>query len=113
VLDDFCTGMGRGSGSVLRTGLLGLSIASTSGEAQAVVDAIPPEFREFFQGFFFAGTPDDTVQYLNSVIGCGYQYLVFFTADLFSGSRQMTDRLLADVLPTVRRDIHTEVRTQA
>jgi alkanesulfonate monooxygenase SsuD/methylene tetrahydromethanopterin reductase-like flavin-dependent oxidoreductase (luciferase family) len=103
VLDDLCTDMGRGSGSVLRTGLLGLSIASTSSEAQAVVDAIPPEFREFFRGFFFAGTPDDTVHYLNSTIGSGYQYLVFFTADLFAGSREMTDRLLADVLPRVQR----------
>jgi hypothetical protein len=98
---------------VLRTGLLGLSIASTSGEAQAVVDAIPPGFREFFRGFFFAGTPDDTVHYLNSIIGSGYQYLVFFTADQFTRSRDMTNRLLADVLPQVQRDIRTEARVNA
>ena len=107
VLDDLCTDMGRSPGSVLHTGLLGLSIASTGDEAQAVVDAIPPEFREFFRGFFFAGTPDDTAHYLNSIIDAGYQYLVFFTADLFTGSRDMTDRLLADVLPRIQRDIRT------
>ncbi len=84
VVTQLRTDIGRGSGSILRTGLLGLSIASTSTEAQAVVDAIPPEFGEFFRGFFFAGTPDDTVHYLNSIIGSGYQYLVFFTADLFT-----------------------------
>ncbi len=110
VLDDLCTDVGRASGSVLRTGLLGLSIASTSGEAQAVVDAIPPQFREFFQGFFFVGTPDDTAGYLNNIIGSGYQYLVFFMADLFTGSRGMTDRLLADVLPQVRRDVRMKAR---
>jgi alkanesulfonate monooxygenase SsuD/methylene tetrahydromethanopterin reductase-like flavin-dependent oxidoreductase (luciferase family) len=109
VLDDLCSDVGRGPGSVLRTGLLGLSIASTGDEAQAVVDAIPPEFREFFRGFFFAGTPDDTVNYLNSIIGTGYQYLVFITADLFTGSRDMTERLLADVLPAVRRDVRSAV----
>jgi alkanesulfonate monooxygenase SsuD/methylene tetrahydromethanopterin reductase-like flavin-dependent oxidoreductase (luciferase family) len=113
VLDDLCTNTGRGAGTVLRTGLLGLSIAPTSGEAQAVVDAIPPEFRDFFRGFFFAGTPDDTVNYLNSIIASGYQYLVFFTVDLFAGSRDMTDRLLADVLPHVQRDVRMAVRVKA
>lgn len=108
VLDSLCTDFGRGTGSVLRTGLLGLSIASTSGEAQAVVDAIPPNFREFFRGFFFAGTPDDIAHYLNSIIHSGYQYLVFFMADLFTGSRDMTNSLLSDVLPQVQRDIRTK-----
>lgn len=113
VLDDLCTDLGRSPSSVLRTGLLGLSIAATSDEAQAVVDAIPPEYREFFHGFFFAGTPDDTVRYLNSVIGSGYEYLVFFTADLFTGGRDMTDHLLADVLPGVGRDVRSAARSEA
>lgn len=111
VLDDLCTGFGRGPGSVLRTGFLGLSLAATSSQAEAVVDAIPPEFREFFHGFFFAGTPADVVRYLDSVIGSGYQYLVFFTADLFTGKRDMTD-LLLDVLSRVRRDIPTDARAE-
>ncbi len=113
VLDSLCADFGRSAGSVLRTGLLGLSIASTSGEAQAVVDAIPPEFHEFFRGFFFAGTPDDTVHYLNSIIRSGYQYLVFFTADLFAGNRDMTNHLLAEVLPQVQRDVRMEARVEA
>jgi alkanesulfonate monooxygenase SsuD/methylene tetrahydromethanopterin reductase-like flavin-dependent oxidoreductase (luciferase family) len=113
VLDGLCTDFGRGSGSVLRTGFFGLSIASTSDDAQAVLNAIPPEFGEFFRGFFFAGTPDDTVHYLNNIIGSGYQYLVFFTADLFAGGRDMTDRLLADVLPRLQRDVRSEARVDA
>jgi alkanesulfonate monooxygenase len=113
VLDDLCSRFGREPGSVLRTGFLGLSIASTSGEAQAAVDAIPPELREFFHGFFFAGTPDEAVHYLDSVIGSGYQYLVFFTADVFSGGREMIDLLLAEVLPRVQRDIRTDSSVKA
>ena len=113
VLDELCTTAGREPASVLRTGLLGLSIASTRDRAQAVVDAVPPEFREFFRGFFFAGTPDDTVAHLDGIIGSGYQYLVFFTVDTFIGSRDMTDRLLADVLPRVGRDVPTRVRVEA
>jgi alkanesulfonate monooxygenase SsuD/methylene tetrahydromethanopterin reductase-like flavin-dependent oxidoreductase (luciferase family) len=42
VLDNLCTSRGRPAGSVLRTGLLGLSIASTSSEAQAIVDRPSP-----------------------------------------------------------------------
>lgn len=111
VLDDLCTSRGRGTGSVLRTGLLGLSIASTSREAQAIVEAIPQEFRDFFRGFFFAGTSDDnTVNYLKNVIGPGYQYLVFLTADLFTGGQEMTNRLVADVLPQIQPLVPTGVR---
>ncbi len=37
---------------------------------------------------------------------------VFLTADLFTGSRNMTERLLADVLPGVRRDVRSAVRAE-
>ena len=112
VLDDFCADLGRSPDSVLRTGLIGLSIAATTDAAQAAVDAIPSDFRDFFRGFFFAGTPDDTARYLGRVIDSGYQYLVFLTADLLSGSREMTERLRADVLPQVqtRTRVTAEVR---
>jgi hypothetical protein len=87
---------------LLRTGFLGLSVASTTSEAHAMLDAVPHEMREFFRGFFFAGTVDDTVRYLQDLVGAGCQYLIFFTADLFAGSRKMTDQLLDEILPQVR-----------
>jgi hypothetical protein len=38
---------------------------------------------------------------------------VFFTADLFTSSRDMTDRLLTDVLPRVRRDVRRAAPVEA
>jgi alkanesulfonate monooxygenase SsuD/methylene tetrahydromethanopterin reductase-like flavin-dependent oxidoreductase (luciferase family) len=103
LLDELCAAAGRPPGSVLRTGLLGISVASTRDEAQAVVDAVPREFQAFLRGFFVAGTPDDIVRHLHGVIDSGYRYLVFFMADILSGSLAMTDRLIAEVLPQVDR----------
>jgi alkanesulfonate monooxygenase SsuD/methylene tetrahydromethanopterin reductase-like flavin-dependent oxidoreductase (luciferase family) len=103
LLDQLCTDRGRSTRSVLRTGLLGLSLASTTEKAQAVIDAIQPDFRDFLRGFYFAGTPDDAVRYLDTLIASGYQYLAPVTADLFTGSRAMTDLLVREVLPRVDR----------
>ena len=58
-------------------------------------------------------TRDDAVNYLNGIIRSGYEYLAFFTADLFTGSRDMTNHLLLDVLPQVRRDLGVAVQANA
>jgi alkanesulfonate monooxygenase SsuD/methylene tetrahydromethanopterin reductase-like flavin-dependent oxidoreductase (luciferase family) len=103
LLDHACRNAGRSRRSVLRTGFLGLSLAATTEEAQSVVDAVPADFRDFLRGFYFAGTPDETVRYLDALIASGYQYLAPVTADLFTGSRVMTDLLVREVLPRVNR----------
>jgi alkanesulfonate monooxygenase SsuD/methylene tetrahydromethanopterin reductase-like flavin-dependent oxidoreductase (luciferase family) len=99
LLDGFCATSGRTPDSVLRTGIFGLSVAPTADEALAAVEAIPADFRSFLGAFFFAGTPQDTARYLDALVDSGFRYLIFFMADLVSGSRAMTDRLVSEVLP--------------
>jgi hypothetical protein len=99
VLGEFCATSGRSPDSVFRTGLFGLSVASTVDEAQAAIDAIPLDFRNFLGGFFFAGTAEDTARYVDRILGAGFQYLIFYMADLVFGGRAMTDRLVSEVLP--------------
>jgi alkanesulfonate monooxygenase SsuD/methylene tetrahydromethanopterin reductase-like flavin-dependent oxidoreductase (luciferase family) len=111
LLDEFCVAAGRPPESVLRTGLLGISVAPTRDEAQAAVDAVPAAFQEMLRGFFVAGTSDDIVRHLDGVIDSGYRYLVFFMADILSGSRAMTDRMVAEVLPRVDRRAGTLAAT--
>jgi alkanesulfonate monooxygenase SsuD/methylene tetrahydromethanopterin reductase-like flavin-dependent oxidoreductase (luciferase family) len=101
-LDQFCASSSRAPDSVLRTGFVGLSIARTTDEARARLEQVPPEFRGFFSGLFFAGNPDDVGVYLQKMISAGYQYLVFLTVDLFAGSRVMTELLVSEVLPQLR-----------
>jgi hypothetical protein len=82
--------------------VLGLSIAPTTDEAKAGLEHIPPAFRDFFGGLFFAGNPDDVGMYLQKMITAGYQYIIFVTADVFAGSRMMTELLVSEVLPQLR-----------
>jgi alkanesulfonate monooxygenase SsuD/methylene tetrahydromethanopterin reductase-like flavin-dependent oxidoreductase (luciferase family) len=101
-LDEFCASSGREPDSVLRTGFVGLSIAPTADEAKAGLEHIPPAFRDFFGGLFFAGNPDEVGMYLQKMITAGYQYIIFVTADVFAGSRMMTELLVSEVLPQLR-----------
>lgn len=102
-LDGFCSESARAPDSVLRTGLVGVSIAPTADEARGWLGGIPEEMRAFFGGLFFAGTPDDVATHLGKLISAGYRYLVFIPIDTFAGSHTMTELLVSDVLPQVRR----------
>jgi alkanesulfonate monooxygenase SsuD/methylene tetrahydromethanopterin reductase-like flavin-dependent oxidoreductase (luciferase family) len=100
-LDEFCSARGRAPASVLRTAFVGVSIAPTSAEARSRLDQIPPEAREMFRGFFFAGDPQETVTHLQHLVDTGYRYLVFFTTDAFVFRSEMIQLLATDVVPRV------------
>lgn len=101
-LDELCGESGRAVDSVLRTGIVGVSIGRTTEEAQGWLAGIPEEMRGFFAGLFFAGTVDDVARYLEKMISAGYRYLIFLPIDLFAGSRAMTDLLVREIIPRLR-----------
>lgn len=101
-LDGFCAESDRAPESVLRTGLVGVSIAPTADEARGWLGGIPDEMRGFFGDLFFAGNPDDVATHLGKLVSAGYRYLIFVPVDTFAGSMAMTELLAAEVLPQLR-----------
>ena len=98
-LDELCSARGRDPASVLRTAFIGVSIAPTSTQAKDHLERVPPEAREMFRGFFFAGDPAETVDFLQHYVDAGYRYLIFFTTDVFVLRSEMIELLATDVIP--------------
>lgn len=101
-LDAACADGGRDPGSVLRTALVGVSVADTAEQARGALAGMPPPLRAFFGDLFCAGTPDDVAERLTAMTGAGIDYVVLIVADHFAGGHAMTERLVSDVLPRVR-----------
>lgn len=101
VLDEFCAASSR-AGAVLRTGLVGVSVAATADEARGWLGAVPEEMRAFFGNLFIAGNPDDVATHLGKLMDAGYRYLIFIPIDGFAGSWAMTELLTRAVLPQLR-----------
>lgn len=101
-LDGSCATAGRAPSSVLRTALVGVSIAGNAEAAHAVLQTVPPPLRAFFGDLFCAGTPADVAAHLQTMVTAGIDYLVFVVADHFAGSNVMTELLMSEVLPQLR-----------
>ena len=96
VLGEHCREVGRPEEAILRTGLV-LVVLGESGEAaQAKLDALPAPFMAFMGHLPIVGTPEMVTAQVLTLLGAGFQYLIFIVMD------QETLRLLGEqVLPVI------------
>jgi alkanesulfonate monooxygenase SsuD/methylene tetrahydromethanopterin reductase-like flavin-dependent oxidoreductase (luciferase family) len=92
-----CDEAGRDFNSVLRTGLINLKVSATQQQAQAKVDAMPPQFRNFFEQLVVPCTPESAVGHVQRLLDEGYQYVIFQGLD-----PETLEHLVASVLPQFR-----------
>jgi len=64
--------------------------------AQTKFAAIPPERTGFFGHLPIVGTPDETTPQVQTLVGAGFQYLIFIVWDLET-LRLLGERVLPDV----------------
>ena len=96
IVDTWCTEMGRPPQEVLRTGIAMAVLGESPEAAQTKFAAIPPERTGFFGHLPIVGTPEEIIPRVQTLVGAGFQYLIFIVWDL------ETLRLLGErVLPGV------------
>jgi len=93
-----CDEAGRDFGSVLRTGLVNLTLAKTREQAEEKVDRMPPQLRSFLDKLVTPCTPAEGVEHLRQLLDAGYQYIVFQGLD-----PETIDLLATEVLPHFRQ----------
>jgi alkanesulfonate monooxygenase SsuD/methylene tetrahydromethanopterin reductase-like flavin-dependent oxidoreductase (luciferase family) len=83
VLARHCEEVGRPTKAILRTALLTTILAESSTAAQEKLALIPAQRLAFMERLVVAGTPDDAVSRVRTLLEVGFQYVMFFlpTAD--------------------------------
>jgi len=89
-----CEEADRDFGSVLRTGLVNLTLAKTRVQAEEKVGRIPPQMRSFLDKLVIPCTPAEGVEHIQQLLDAGYQYIVFQGLD-----PETIELLSAKVLP--------------
>jgi len=97
-LDEGLKEHGRHSGSVLRTGLMNLTLGVTQQQAQEKVERIAPQLRAFFEKLVIPCTPAEGIQHVQSMLDAGFQYIVFQGLD-----PESIELLATEVLPHFRQ----------
>jgi alkanesulfonate monooxygenase SsuD/methylene tetrahydromethanopterin reductase-like flavin-dependent oxidoreductase (luciferase family) len=98
VLGRHCEEIGRPANTVLRTALLTTVLAESSNAAQEKLALIPPQRVAFLERLVVAGTPEDAVCHVRTLLEAGFQYVMFF---LPSPDWESVELLARRVIPNV------------
>jgi alkanesulfonate monooxygenase SsuD/methylene tetrahydromethanopterin reductase-like flavin-dependent oxidoreductase (luciferase family) len=93
-----CDEVGRDFDSVLRTGLINLTLAKTREQAEEKVGRIPPQLRSFLDKLVTPCTPPEAIKHVQALLDAGYQYIVFQGMD-----PETIDLMATEVLPRFRQ----------
>jgi alkanesulfonate monooxygenase SsuD/methylene tetrahydromethanopterin reductase-like flavin-dependent oxidoreductase (luciferase family) len=93
-----CDEAGRDFDSVLRTGLINLTLANTREQADEKVGRIPPQLRSFLDKLVTPCTPPEAIQHVQALLDAGYQYIVVQGMD-----PETIDLMATEVLPQFRQ----------
>jgi alkanesulfonate monooxygenase SsuD/methylene tetrahydromethanopterin reductase-like flavin-dependent oxidoreductase (luciferase family) len=98
ILGRHCEALGRSANAVLRTALLTTLLAESRTAAQAKLALIPPQRLAFLERLVVAGTPEDAIQRVRTLLEVGFQYVMFF---LPAADWESLELLARRVLPSV------------
>jgi alkanesulfonate monooxygenase SsuD/methylene tetrahydromethanopterin reductase-like flavin-dependent oxidoreductase (luciferase family) len=98
ILERHCEELGRPVNTVLRTALLTTLLSESAAAAQAKVALIPPQRLASFERLVVAGTPDDAVERVTTLLEAGFQYVIFFVP---AADWESLELLARHVLPSV------------
>jgi alkanesulfonate monooxygenase SsuD/methylene tetrahydromethanopterin reductase-like flavin-dependent oxidoreductase (luciferase family) len=98
ILGRHCEELGRPANTVLRTALLTPLLSESSAAAQAKLALIPPQRLASFERLVVAGTPEDAIQRVRTLLEVGFQYVMFFVP---AADWESLELLARRVLPSV------------